>query len=150
MITQETCERIMNSGIFDEALRVKEEVENKATIMHKTPKNRDYPACVCSATSLRSFPTIATEISHQMRRNVVTDVMRNAFELKLGGEVGEISPITGLPFPIGQCAEQHAANSIIRDYPQKETEIIFSTCLRPRTLGIQSACINCLSVFPQL
>ncbi|MDE5849132.1 MAG: hypothetical protein K2H38_03230 [Muribaculaceae bacterium] len=150
MVTKERCERFMNAGIFEEALKIKTEVENKATIMRKTPKIRDYPACICSATSLRSYPIIATEISRRMKKDVVTDIMRKAFELKLGGEVGEISPITGLQFPIGQCAEQHAANSIIRDLPQRETDIIFSTCLRPRTMGIQAACLKCLTVFPQL
>ena len=102
MVTKENCERFMNTGIFEEALKVKTEVENKATIMRKTPKMRDYPACICSATSLRSYPTIATEYSRRMKRDVVTDIMRNAIERRLGGEVGEISPITGLPFPIGQ------------------------------------------------
>lgn len=54
---------------------------------------------------------------------------------------------------LGGCAEQRAANEILREGECNAHDIAdleFSWALRPRTMGIIPYCYNCRTIFPQL
>ena len=141
----------MSFNLVPEALDIKEAVEKSFEKMRKTPKYKDYPATVCSATSQDVWPETFTSTSKQMRKNIVTDQLRDAFINKLGGDVGDISPITASKNPIGQCSEQHSANNLLRSHPIELLDNVkFSICLRPRTLEYIPTCINCFTIFKNL
>lgn len=78
--------------------------------------------------------------------------MRSAFVGKLGGDVGEISPITGCGYPIGNCAEQHAANRVMKELEANRlnrdvSQLSFTKAIRPRTMQIIAYCDNCVTLF---
>lgn len=141
---------ILQDKVVAAAIKIKTQVDESFKLMRKTPKNRDYPACVCSATSDLIAPTIVSEYSRRMKKDSASTHLVSEFRTKLCGEVGEISPVTNCPFPIGNCAEAHAADAILHIRDHNTDDILFSVCLRPRTLEIIDSCVNCTTLFPQL
>lgn len=78
--------------------------------------------------------------------------LKDAFQLKLGGSIGSLSPNTGCSFPIGNCAEQHAANKVLnklngRGIQHSLQNLAFSKAIRPRTMIEISYCSNCTTLF---
>ena len=67
---------------------------------------------------------------------------------RLGG-VGHHSR-NGCPYTIGNCAEPHAANRLLRDTHAELEQILFSTARRPRTRQLIPYCANCRAIFPSL
>ena len=52
---------------------------------------------------------------------------------------------------IGNCAEQHVVDSLLKDFPRiKIGDIQFSRAIRPRTGEIRPYCENCCRLFKQL
>ena len=53
--------------------------------------------------------------------------------------------------PIGNCAEQHSANNLIRVCNIKKlNHLYFSESVRPRTMEIYAPCNNCRFLFPNI
>ena len=78
--------------------------------------------------------------------------LRSAFVSKLGGNVGEESLITGCGYPIGNCAEQHAANRVLKDLEGNRinrdvSDLSFTKAVRPRTMQKIDYCLNCETLF---
>lgn len=66
------------------------------------------------------------------------------------GQIGQHSTI-GKHYIIGNCAEQHAANSYMKEYKEnKLSNLYFSEAVRPRTFEVFPACENCKNTFPKL
>lgn len=78
--------------------------------------------------------------------------IKNYFRLRLGGNLGERSPLTGCEFKIGNCAEQHAANTVMNDLEARGLDrdinnLGFTPAYRPRTITMIPYCINCQTLF---
>ena len=66
------------------------------------------------------------------------------------GKIGERSKF-GKRYIIGNCAEQHAANSYISRYGENDlSKLYFSEAVRPKTMQVFEPCDNCKAVFPNL
>ena len=83
-----------------------------------------------------------------------SEKMELAFDQKLGGSVGDHSPITGCTNRIGNCAEQHAANMVMNEHEEKgihqEIEnLAFTQAIRPRTMIEIDYCLNCRTLFEE-
>lgn len=77
------------------------------------------------------------------------------FHTRLGGSVGSHSPITTSSNPIGNCAEQHAANMVIIEgknngISEEVNKLVFTEAIRPRTMQVIDYCPNCTAIFDTL
>ena len=77
------------------------------------------------------------------------------FHIRLGGSVGSHSPITTSHNPIGNCAEQHAANMVMLEGKknrnrEEANKLFFTEAIRPRTMQVIDYCSNCTAVFDTL
>ncbi len=77
------------------------------------------------------------------------------FHTRLGGSVGSHSPITTCYYPIGNCAEQHAANMVMLEGKknrnrEEANKLFFTEAIRPRTMQVIDYCSNCTAVFDTL
>lgn len=113
------------------------------------PDIKDYPPMLV-ACSLKNESCIG------IAREPIEYVqpMKDRLENRLGDIIGKPSPNTGLPFPIGNCAEPHAANEILERTTSSTDkdigDIVFSRAIRPRTKMTYQYCKNCLLTFDQL
>ena len=65
----------------------------------------------------------------------------------LGG-IGNLTKYGTCPFPIGNCAEQRAADLLLRENKSCKLDgILFSTPIRPRTNEPKAFCENCKQLF---
>lgn len=135
----------LDNKVIDYARRVKNSVENKFNLTN--PKREDYPAmvsvcseksrnakthCACSGTPIAKYfmPTLRRLLTQQL------------------GTISQKSTITKCENIIGQCAEVHAANKLLKKqqtYPI--SDIVFSVPIRPRTGEKKQYCINCQTIF---
>lgn len=116
--------------------------------------DNDYPAVVVSCMMKggqnieygRSF--VCNVLPQRINANQFEDVLKNRL-LQLG-TLNE--PTKSCKNKLGYCAENHAANKLIKNMVEKSKvnfdNIIFSIALRPRTLEPQAYCSNCQKVFP--
>ena len=66
-----------------------------------------------------------------------------------GKTIGDKTPLE--PWPLGQCAEQHAANTVlINNAAAIIDDIQFSDAIKFKTGLIRNYCNNCKSIFDQL
>jgi len=115
-----------------------------------------HPAiAVCCCTS-SSVGKIGKGVACEPRISVYHCKIANLLKRKLGNVIGGKSTKTNCCYPIGQCAEPHAANNylkVINPYINPETDLFFSTPYRPRTKGpikvfkVFPYCENCKSTF---
>ena len=78
--------------------------------------------------------------------------LKNAFKLRLGGNVGDRSPITRCKNKIGNCAEQHGANFVFNEIEHHGGKgdvdnMAFTKAIRPRTMTVHDYCSNCQTLF---
>lgn len=140
----------LNSTVVKEAVKQKLLVEEAFRQQRRTPKKKDYPQ-VCTVTTDNVFPKLFTDYSGRLRPDTVAPFLLNLLKNVLGGDIGTTSPVTNSKNPIGRCAEQHAANLLMKKAPVHGVEDIqFSLCLRCRTLEWLDYCDNCQVLFPQL
>lgn len=114
----------------------------------KTTKGRvnDYPAMMvsCCRSDIENPLEIFTAHSESPSVAEYTSKLKN--HLAKMGQLGTIIP--SCKNPIGQCAEQHAAEILLqkrKSYIVKN--ILFSTAFRPRTSEIFDYCDNCIKIF---
>ena len=106
----------------------------------------DYPAMMvsCCRSDLESPLEIFTAYSESPQIAGYTSKLKK--DLDKLGNLGTISQLC--KNPIGQCAEQHAAEKLLqkrKNYIVKN--ILFSTAFRPRTSEIFDYCENCINIF---
>lgn len=109
--------------------------------------------CCCTSTLTKK---IGKGVACEPRKNVYHFKMENLLKRKLGNVIRGKSTKTGCCYPIGQCAEPHAANNylkVIDSSIDPERELFFSTPYRPRTKApikvfkAFSYCDNCKATF---
>lgn len=67
------------------------------------------------------------------------------------GSMGEKPSLEGRRYPIGNCAEQHAANIYMKQCSENDLKrLYFSKAMRPRTKEVFNSCDNCKDIFPNL
>lgn len=107
----------------------------------------DYPAVVVSCKKNNGDNRIYNGKSSKPTSGMYEMPLEIALT-RLGG-VGHHSR-NGCPYTIGNCAEPHAANRLLKDNCVGLDQILFSTALRPRTRQVIPYCANCRAVFPTL
>lgn len=124
------------------------QVANNVISSRKCPRVCDYPATVVSCRMNNGNRKIYHGKSGKPRLGMYEPILENA--LNQLGVVGQHA-INGCPYPIGNCAEPHAANKLIRDNNHARlNQVLFSSALRPRTQQVIPYCANCRAIFPNL
>lgn len=140
----------LNNNVVKEAVKEKIRVEEAFRKLRRAPRKKDYSQ-VCSVTTDYIFPKLFTDFSGRLRPDTVAPVILDLFRNLLNGDIGTTSPVTNSKNPIGRCAEQHAANILMKKAPVHAVpDIQFSICVRSRTLEWLPYCQNCRILFPQL
>ena len=116
-------------------------------------KEQDYPAVVSRCcvkdyhyTCNNPFKSYYGKTKHPNNKSYITSQMVSEMN-KIGG-IGNKSKSGICPFIIGKCAEQHAAELLLRENKScKLNNILFSTPIRPRTNEPRAFCENCKQLF---
>ena len=122
-------------------------VANNVIRCRRSPRIWDYPAVVVSCKMNGGNNRIYNGKSSKPIPGMYEPQLEIALT-RLGG-VGQHSG-NGCPYTIGNCAEPHAANKLLKDTHVELDQILFSTALRPRTRQVIPYCANCRAVFPSL
>lgn len=91
--------------------------------------------------------------SGEARKNSFSKTELNVYlKDKLGNDLGKRSNVKGCGYPIGNCAEDHAANNLLRKNAKKATDkninkIKFSKAYYTRTGVSLEYCDNCTTAF---
>ena len=124
------------------------EIPQKCDWVLKNTKGRvnDYPAMVvsCCRSDIETPLEIFTAYSESPQTACYTSKLNK--DLAKIGNLGTIDQ--SCKNPIGQCAEQHAAEKLLnkrKSYIVKN--ILFSTAFRPRTSEMFDYCENCIRIF---
>lgn len=108
----------------------------------------DYPAMAAICHDIACMKKRAS-YSHRPQKDEFHPALQKA--LLCLGEIGEKCKRPGNRYPIGNCAEQHAANIYMKQCEEKDlSKLFFSVAMRPRTKQIFEYCDNCKDVFPNL
>lgn len=108
----------------------------------------DYPATAAICHD-RGRSMKKSSYSHRPKSNEFHQVLDR--KLRVLGEIGKQPKIPGKRYPIGNCAEQHAANSFMKQYGENDlNNLYFSKAMRPRTKEVFDYCDNCKDTFPNL
>ena len=111
----------------------------------------DYPAVASICYSSQKGKEITHHgYSHSPKGTKWHSILRKKME-----KINEIGKKSNHPheknYIIGNCAEQHAGNNLMRKYKVNKLEtLFFSKAVRPRTMEIIPACYNCKLIFPSL
>lgn len=109
-----------------------------------------FPAVVASCCSRYRNEKIYTDVSKDERNRYYDH--RLVDKIKQVGKIGHRPErIIHCEYRLGHCAEQHAANDLLRE--QRCTnlnEIYFGRAIRPRTGQYMAPCENCKYIFPIL
>ncbi len=81
--------------------------------------------------------------------------LKEAIKVKLGRKIGEHNGMSasGHSLTIGVCAEQHAANNVLKDaFPNENTnydvaKLTFTKAVRPKGKKVIEPCVNCNTIF---
>lgn len=81
--------------------------------------------------------------------------LKDAVAGKLGLSIGDSNGYSanGRPLTIGTCAEQHAANAVLKSCTPDETipfdvtNLLFSPAIRPKGKKVKDPCGNCNTIF---
>ena len=81
--------------------------------------------------------------------------LKDAINTKLGRNIGEYKGVSaaGCALTIGVCAEQHAANNVLKDaFPNENTnydvaKLTFTKAVRPKGKKVIEPCVNCNTIF---
>lgn len=81
--------------------------------------------------------------------------LKDAVSSKLGLNIGAPNGYSanGRALTIGTCAEQHAANAVLKSITPDETlpfdvtYLLFSPAIRPKSKKVIDACVNCNTIF---
>lgn len=123
----------------------------RGKVKNKTKLVWDYPAVASACTDSK---IIRAAFSAPM--TVCNGKLQNEIE-KYGnmGQEPDKAKIklmeNGNHYPLGQCAEQHAASKVLTDsHSANLTDLTFSVALKVRDDVIMPACGNCKTLFPKL
>ena len=126
---------------------IKKVLASHPNIKKKKIKIKDWPAAVSSCC----FE--GREIYHDISK-VPTNVKFDKRIYKQFNNLGGIKEghVKGCNNQLGRCAEQRAANKLLKENHQKFKrrnikDINFSTAYRPRTMGVVPMCENCKFIF---
>lgn len=81
--------------------------------------------------------------------------LKEAIKVKLGRKIGEHNGMSasGHSLTIGVCAEQHAANNVLKDaFPNEDinydvANLTFTKAVRPKGKKVIEPCVNCNTIF---
>ena len=67
------------------------------------------------------------------------------------GVIGRTPQLPGKRYPLGNCAEQHAASNYMKHLGVNNlNDLYFSKAMRPRTKEVFNYCDNCKDIFPNI
>lgn len=115
-----------------------------------------FPAMVAACTdkkqSVIECKSSGKPVLSEYKSTCMLDEMKKSF-----GRINKVEDLRTLSlepkFPIGQCAEQHAANALLGRKIAKDkisnikTDIFFSKAIRPATGEVFPYCRNCSTLF---
>lgn len=132
-------------------IKAHEAVRSRAALHDgKRKKFWDIPrvAVVCCANKNKSYKGYSNRINSNSYDN--TPALKEALLRLLpeGGKIGQTGDLC--PYPVGHCAEPHAAHECIREEEVNLTSIHFSTARIVVTGEIKLYCQNCKHTFPTL
>ncbi len=111
----------------------------------KDKDEHDYPAMICRCCSTKCIENKSMFVSyygHAKSNN--KKFYRNAQLVKKMDEIGGVGKHnSSCKYPVGQCAEQHAAQFLLNKEMCSLNEIIYSTPIRPRDNSTHDHCNNC-------
>lgn len=108
----------------------------------------DYPAMAAICHD-RGRCLKRASYSHRPQSNEFHPVLGS--KLRTLGEIGKKPSIQGKRYPLGNCAEQHAANIFMKQCGENDlNNLYFSKAMRPRTKEVFDYCDNCKNTFPTL
>lgn len=127
--------------------RIDEELKEKCRQLSRYVKDN----CLHANSKVASISYDSTHISRAYvavsgnpKEVNYTLEMENA--IKKIGKIGERYPKDTGTY-LGACAEQHAANEVVRDGQKDIDKIKFSMAIRPRTKLPVKPCTNCKKLF---
>ena len=130
---------------------LREHIEVLRIIKQKVVWYWDYPAVasICYS-SVAGQERQHRGYSHSPKGTKWHTILRTKMET-----IGEIGKKANKPhvknYIIGNCAEQHAGNNLMRKYKVNKLDTLhFSKAIRPRTMEIMPSCNNCKLIFPNL
>ena len=136
--------------IIEEILRmrkIRETLRKKGKKdVRKDKDERDYPAIICRcypAKCIDNKMPLVTFFGHSKGNNKM--FYRDPQLLNKMNQIGGVGnhSTTKCKNPIGQCAEQHAAQFLLNKEQCRLNEIIYSTPIRPRDNSTHDYCNNC-------
>lgn len=115
---------------------------------HKKYSIYDYPACLVACCTIDN--PLEIDVSKSSRpiigKTYKTPILLKA--LMSLGAIGKKSGVTKCKYPIGQCAEQHAAELVLnKHFKSSLASLRFSKAIRPRTKAVMGYCDNCKYIF---
>lgn len=117
--------------------------------LHHGIRHWDYPTVVVAC---KDDNKTASGYSCEVKENSFNPILRKYLEGKLGAKLGGKSKIKGTGNIVGHCAENHAANNLMRkdkNFGDKENilKIEFSKALITRTGETIDYCNNCTTAY---
>lgn len=111
--------------------------------------DRDYPAMICRCCPEKCIDQKLPFVSffgHAKGNN--KKFYRNQQLLNKMNQIGGVGNINeSCTYPVGQCAEQHAAQFLLNKVPTCNlNEILYSTPMRPRDNSFHANCNNCKDI----
>lgn len=137
----------LNKAVKIFSKQVAKEVIKAFSRVGKKPSIWDYPAMASACCCYRGY----IEVDHSKSPQSTSFHSILYKRLITIGKIGKKSTKTKCDNIIGQCAEVHAANKLLkRNKCSKLKDIHFSVAMRPRTLEVCPPCENCKAIFPTL
>lgn len=137
--------------------KLEAKVKNKCKSISKTiqknflnPRIKDYPAMVVVCADNINPQNVCYGESAEPSCRTYRPSFEHELVKILKNGIKKTSPVTGCKNPIGQCAEQHAANKLTTTYKLPIFQIksfLFSSARRPRTGEKKTYCANCKLLF---
>ncbi|MCQ2077340.1 MAG: hypothetical protein MJZ20_10040 [Bacteroidaceae bacterium] len=137
----------LEQRVIERANKIKCDVDAKFEVINKKPQWQDYVPVVSACQSNRKKRIFYGETGILTAKK--TERLLKRVLVRALGPIGEISTRTHCKFPIGHCAEPHAANNLLKVQQTLASlnQIYFSESRRPRTGEVIPPCENCITVF---
>lgn len=142
--------RIIEDIYLIRKIRASMRAQNKPNVKVDKDK-RDYPSIICRCCDINDVNKMDVQRSYSGRSRDKNNkfYQNNALlnQMQLLGGVGCNGDYNGCRNPVGQCAEQHAAQWLLREKPNCRLEqIVYSNSFRPRDNSFHEYCEKCKKI----
>jgi len=140
--------------LSNEAWHAANEIEESVTgfylRINRNPNWKIYPSVVAACCTKYKNNKTYIDTTHKRYAGPIDKRLKQKLcELGRIGHKPTMNPIDGNT--IGHCAEQHAANNLLKEQNNVQLgDIFFGAAFRPRTGECKEPCENCTYVFPTL